>query len=101
MSALLSRQTSGRGSDGYIAAEAVSPRAWRPGAGLRCGAAAGEAVGVGQGPLVDLVGLGGRDADHAEQGLRALLGGLRVVAVRLVVQQLAEAQLGACRDRQG
>ena len=64
------------------------PAGW-PDAGLRGGVAAGKIARVGQGPLADLVGLGGRDAEHAEQVLGDLVGGLGAVAVRLVVQQLA------------
>jgi hypothetical protein len=60
-----------------------------------------EVAGVGQGPLADLVGLGGRDAERAEQVLGDLVGGVGVVAVGVVVQQLAEAQLGARGDYQG
>ena len=62
-----------------------SPTGYGParvtGAGLRGGVAAGEVAGAGQGPLADLVSLAGRDAEHAEQALGNLVGGLRAVAV--------------------
>jgi len=51
------------------------------------------------GAAADLVSLVGRAVERPEQVLGDLVGGLRVVAVRVVVQQLAEAQRGARRDR--
>ena len=40
----------------------------------------------------------GGDAEHAQQVLGDLVGGVRVVAVGLVVQELAQAQGGARDD---
>ena len=43
----------------------------------------------------------GGDAEHAQQVLGHPVGGLLDVAVRLVVQQLAEGEQGAGRHRDG
>ncbi len=54
------------------------------------GAASGPVVRLGQGPSADFAGLVGGDAEQAQQVLGDLVGGLGIVAVGLVVQQLTK-----------
>lgn len=56
------------------------------------------AVEVGQRALADLVSLVGRQAEHAQQVLGDPVGGLGVVALAVVVQQLPEDQRGTGND---
>jgi hypothetical protein len=65
----------------------------------RC--ASGENVTVGHGPLAHLVCLLPRGRRACAAGPRDLVGGFGVVVVRVVVQELAEAQRGAHDDDHG
>jgi hypothetical protein len=59
-----------------------------------------QVVGIVESASADVAGFVGRDAEHAQQRLGHLIGRMRVVAFGMVVQQLPEAQRGACRYRQ-
>ena len=60
-----------------------------------------EVAGIGQRAPADAAGLVGWDAEHAQQSLGDLIGGIGVVPAGLVVQHLAEAYRGAGHDDHG
>ena len=68
--------------------------------GSRRGVGLGQLVEVGQRPPADLRGLVGRQAEQPQHVFGHAVGGLGVVAIGLVVQQIAEPQQRAAGDRQ-
>lgn len=60
-----------------------------------------EFAWVGQGKPADVTGLVGGNAEHAQQVLGYLIGGLGVVAAGVIVQEPAEADRGPGHDDHG